>query len=42
MSNQIIDFETLHAMNREDWQAPFYLPFLVAPMRVGVLLNGTL
>ena len=22
MSNQIIDFETLHAMNAEDWQAP--------------------
>lgn len=22
MSNQIIDFETLHAMNLEDWQAP--------------------
>ena len=22
MSNQIIDFETLHEMNREEWQAP--------------------
>ena len=22
MTNQIIDFETLHEMNREDWQAP--------------------